>query len=154
MALSRLIYRSTADLSALDEKSLNNLDLQAATNNLRMGICGLLVLSGDRFLQVLEGDSKAVNKVYGKVIKDNRHYDVNLISYEGIVNAEFMGWDMHLVNLESLDTYAQKTFRENYPINKDTLIFNDDANLMFGLLIKMRDTIDLMKWPPLSRIQV
>ena len=119
-----------------------------------MGICGLLVLSGDRFLQVLEGDSKAVNKVYGKVIKDNRHYDVNLISYEGIVNAEFMGWDMHLVNLESLDTYAQKTFRENYPANKDTLIFNDDANLMFGLLIKMRDTIDLMKWPPLSRIQV
>ena len=134
----RLIYRSIANPNSLDEKSLANLENQAANNNRRLGICGLLLLSGDRFLQVLEGTPKFVNQVYGKVIQDKRHHDINLISYEGIVKPEFIEWEMKLVNLGSLDTQLQKLFREKYPANNDLFLFNDDPLLMSALLVDMR----------------
>ena len=137
----RLIYRSTADPNSLDERSLANLENQAARNNRRLGICGILLLSGDRFLQVLEGVPKFVNQVYSKVIQDKRHHDVNLISFEGIVKPEFIEWDMKLVNLESLDMQLQKLFREKYPVDNDFFLFNDDAFLMSALLVDMRHAL-------------
>lgn len=141
----RLIYRSIADPSSLDEKSLANLENQAANNNRRLGICGLLLLSGDRFLQVLEGNAKFVNQVYCKVIQDKRHHDVNLISYEGIVKPEFIEWNMKLVNLDSLDEPVQKLFQEKYPVANDLFLFNDDAFLMSALLVDMRHALNKVK---------
>ena len=138
MTPCRLIYRSIADPNLLDERSLADLENQAANNNRRLGICGLLLLSGDRFLQVLEGTSKFVNQTYCKLIQDKRHHDVNLISYEGIVKPEFIEWDMKLVNLESLNTQVQKLFYEKYPVANNIFLFNDDAFLMTALLVDMR----------------
>tara|TARA_R110002096_G_scaffold44469_5_gene119519 strand:+ start:670 stop:1107 length:438 start_codon:yes stop_codon:yes gene_type:complete len=138
MTPCRLIYRSIANPSTLDEKSLVNLENQSANHNRRLGICGLLLLSGDRFLQVLEGTSKFVNQVYGKIIQDVRHHDVNLLSYEEIVKPEFIEWDMKLVDLGTLDAQVQKLFREKYPVNNNLFLFNDDAFLMTSLLVDMR----------------
>lgn len=145
MAPSRLIYRSIIDSNSLNERSLANLENQAAINNRRFGICGLLLLSGDRFLQVLEGTSKFVNQVYCKVIQDKRHHDINLISYEGIVKPEFIEWDMKLVNLESFDKQVQKLFFEKYPIVNNLFKFNDDAFLMTALLVDMRHVLNKIK---------
>ena len=145
MTPCRLIYRSIADPNSLDERSLLDLENQAANNNRRLGICGLLLLSGGRYLQVLEGIPKFVNQVYAKVIQDKRHHDVNLISYEGIVKPEFIEWDMKLINLGSLDAELQKLFREKYPVDNDRFLFNDDAFLMSALLVDMRHTLNNKK---------
>jgi len=144
MTPCRLIYRSIADPNSLDERSLANLENQAANNNRRLGICGLLLLSGDRFLQVLEGTPKFVNQVYCKVIQDKRNHDVTLISYEGVVKTEFNEWDMKLVNLDSLDTQVQKLFYEKYPVANNLFLFNDDAFLMTALLVDMRHVLNKM----------
>ena len=138
MTPCRLIYRSIADPKILDEESLTNLENQAANNNRRYGICGLLLLSGDQFLQVLEGTSTFVNQVYCKVVQDKRHHDVNLISYEGVVKPEFIDWDMKLVNLQSFNPQVQELFTNKYPVNNNLFLFNDDAFLMSALLVDMR----------------
>ena len=137
----RLIYRSVANPSILDEQSLANLENQAASNNRKLGICGLLLLSGDRFLQVLEGTTKFVNQIYNKVVQDKRHHDVTLINFEDIVKPEFIEWNMKLVNLESLDPEVKKLLSEKYPVADDRFIFNDDAFLMTSLLLDMRHVL-------------
>ena len=142
MTPCRLMYRSIADSNALDEKSLASLENQAANNNRRLGICGLLLLSGDRFLQILEGPAKFVNQVYCKIVQDKRHHDINLISYEGIVKPEFIEWDMKLIDLGSLDTQVQKLFCEKYPVADNQFLFNDDAFLMTALLVDMRHALN------------
>lgn len=141
MTPCRLIYRSIANPDSLDERSIANLENRAANNNRRLGVCGLLLFSGGRYLQVLEGTSKFVNQIYCKVVQDNRHHDVNLISYEEIVKPEFIEWDMKLVDLGSLNSQIQKLFYEKYPVSNNIFLFNDDAFLMTSLLIDMRHAL-------------
>jgi hypothetical protein len=145
MTPSRLIYRSIADHNYLDEKSLANLENQSANNNRRLGICGLLLLSGDRFIQALEGTSKFINQTYNKIVQDKRHHDVTMISYEGIIKPEFIDWDMKLVNLNSMDEQLHKFFQNKYPTENDIFLFNDDAFLMYSLLVDMRFALNEMK---------
>jgi hypothetical protein len=70
MADCRLIYRSTCSESFLPNEDLKALVQQSAENNRRDGITGLLLLSGDQFLQVLEGPSPAVNRLFRRLCRD------------------------------------------------------------------------------------
>lgn len=138
MTPCRLIYRSTAKADSLNERTLVDIQNRAENNNRRLGIYGLLLLSGNQFLQVLEGTPKFINQIYSNVIRDSRHFNVNLISYEGIVAPQFVEWDMKLVQLTSLNPDLQKFFTEKYPTDNNRLLFNDDAFLMSALLVDMR----------------
>lgn len=82
---------SNEDLFSLVEK--------AAENNKREGIAGLLLLAGDRFLQVLEGPVTAVNALFQRICHDDRHHTIELISYEPAAESYFEDWNMRLVDL-------------------------------------------------------
>ena len=43
-------------------------------NNLRAGITGLLVAGGNRFLQLLEGETEKVRETYARIRSDERHF--------------------------------------------------------------------------------
>lgn len=145
MTPCRLIYRSTINPDLIDDRALEVLENRALTNNRRLGVCGLLLLSGNQFLQVLEGTSKFVNEIYNNIVQDKRHHEVCLISYEGIVKPEFIEWDMKVVNLNALDEQLNKLFREKYPVVNDCIVFNNDALLMMALLIDMRHALNQSK---------
>ena len=101
--LVRLLYasRAAADVSA-DE--LAAILRKSKANNPANGITGALCFSGGIFLQLLEGGRTQVNRLYGRIVADPRHTDVELLSYEEIDERMFSGWSMGQVNLSRVNT--------------------------------------------------
>lgn len=134
----RLIYRSIAEAEVLEADALAYLANRAASNNRQLGLCGILVVSDGRFFQVLEGQSKFVNRIYAKIIEDKRHHDVELISYESAVKAEFHDWDMKLFKLENVEKHVRELLIKKYPVVDDKIQFVDDSVLMTSLLLDLK----------------
>jgi len=133
-----LVYRSVAEADVLDADSLSQLANRAASNNRQVGVCGVLVVSDGRFFQVLEGQSKFVNRIYSKIVQDERHHDVELISFESAVKAEFHDWDMKLFKLENIEEHVRELLTKKYPVVDDKIQFVDDAVLMTSLLLDLK----------------
>ncbi|MFN3584733.1 BLUF domain-containing protein [Phenylobacterium sp.] len=66
----------------------------AAKRNAALGVTGALLACNGRFLQVLEGDKDAVRQVYGAILLDPRHTDVQLLDSRAIVSRQFADWSL------------------------------------------------------------
>lgn len=67
------------------------------------GITGVLCQGQGFFLQVLEGDRSAVNRLYGRILADKRHQDVEILLMEEITERSFGNWSMAHVHLSDMD---------------------------------------------------
>ena len=139
MKRCRLIYRSKAKIEATRTKALKEIAEKAKANNKRDGIVGVLILSGDQFLQVLEGPVRYVNQLYGRIIQDPRHEDVELILYEQIHTPYFFDWSMRLADLDSLKEDAKKRLANQYPHQDGSLVIPDNLILLYSLLHDARN---------------
>ena len=63
-------------------------------NNTKHGITGVLVATGDSFIQVLEGGRAQVCETYNHIAQDKRHTNVTILSFEEITQRSFEGWSM------------------------------------------------------------
>ena len=79
----------------------------ARAHNSANGITGALCQGQGLFLQVLEGERGAVNRLYGRIMQDRRHQDVELLQLEEITERRFGQWSMAHVDLSSLDPMVQ-----------------------------------------------
>jgi hypothetical protein len=75
-----------------------------------MNITGALVFGDDHFLQSLEGESEAVNRLYCKISRDTRHERVTLLSYEQISERAFTEWSMKMIMLTEKKMELVKRF--------------------------------------------
>ena len=100
--LVRLLYASRA-VPAIDHEELVTILRQSKAHNPTVGVTGVLCFSGGIFLQVLEGGRSAVNRLYGRIVSDPRHTDVELLLYEEIGERRFAGWSMGQVNMSRLN---------------------------------------------------
>ena len=101
MTLVRLIY-SSKRTKGIEVPDLLRLLDKSTENNKRIGITGLLCFTDSEFLQVLEGDSLSVNRLYRKIIVDRRHAEVSLIHYTHVSKREFSDWAMGFVDLDDI----------------------------------------------------
>lgn len=109
--LVRLMYASRA-AKPLDPEELVQILRQSRTANPKWGVTGVLCSSGELFIQVLEGGRAAVNRLYNKIIVDDRHTEVTLLSYEEIEERRFAGWAMGQVNLARLNPALMLKYSE------------------------------------------
>ena len=100
--LVRLMYASRA-VPAVDTEELQVILRQSQAGNPPRGITGVLCLSDGIFLQVLEGDRSAVNRLYHRIATDTRHTDVELLMYQEISERRFAGWSMGQVSMARLN---------------------------------------------------
>lgn len=100
--LVRLMYASRA-APAVEQEELQAILRQSKLANPRDGITGLLCLSDRIFLQVLEGGRSAVNRLYGRILADPRHTQVELLLYQEISERRFAGWSMGQVDMSRLN---------------------------------------------------
>ena len=71
--MRRIVYLSTAS-TLMSDNDLMALLRRSRENNLRVEVTGLLLYSGGNFIQLLEGESDAVGKVYARIEQDPRHH--------------------------------------------------------------------------------
>ena len=100
--LVRLMYASRA-AAPVDAEELAAILRQSRSGNHEIGVTGVLCACGGVFIQVLEGGRGAVNRLYNRIVRDARHTEVTLLSYEEIGERRFGGWAMGQVTLSRLN---------------------------------------------------
>lgn len=109
--LVRLLYASRA-AQPIDHEALSVILKKSRANNPKVGVTGVLCCSGSLFLQALEGGRGPVNQLYHRIATDPRHGDVELLSYEEIVERRFASWSMGQVNLSRLNPAVMLKYSE------------------------------------------
>jgi hypothetical protein len=122
----------------LSNETLLELCKTSAAKNARLGITGLLLLSGEAFLQVLEGPSDAVNELYLRIARDGRHGRLRLLRYERITKRTFEDWAMHVVDLDDLPMEKREFLRFRYPTEDGSVVVPDDDRTALRLLLDVK----------------
>lgn len=91
--MQRIVYISTARQN-LRRAELDQILVTSRRNNEAVGVTGLLVTGGRRFLQTLEGPERAVEQVFQRIEQDPRHFAVVILSRSPIEQRSFGGWAM------------------------------------------------------------
>jgi hypothetical protein len=112
----------------LTEADIQEIAEQAASHNARKGLTGVLVTTGRMFLQVLEGPTAEVDALYDRILADDRHQDVLLLSSQPHVTERlFPDWYMPIVNLD-----------------RGTELRLEPLRTMLAAIIQQRETTDLL----------
>lgn len=136
--LVRLLYASRAvDPSPA---TIEAILAQSRQYNPPSGITGILCYGGGIFLQAIEGGRSAVNTLYGHILRDKRHTDVELLTYEEIAERRFGGWTMGQVNLCKVNhsillKYCEKPELDPYSVS---------GQVSFALLEELMATASIM----------
>ncbi|GJE60502.1 BLUF domain-containing protein [Methylobacterium trifolii] len=92
MDLQRLIYASRP--FGFDQAMLNGILIEARRCNARDGITGALICRADLYLQLLEGPAAALESVYARIARDDRHVEVTRLLHEPATERLFPDWAM------------------------------------------------------------
>ena len=119
--LVRLMYASRAAQS-VGQAELLAILRKSKANNPALGVTGVLCYSEGIFLQVLEGGRSAVNQLYNRIAADDRHTQVELLSYEEIGERSFAGWSMGQVDMARLNPalllkYSERATLDPYAVS-------------------------------------
>lgn len=128
---------STEALVALLQTCVNN--------NQRDGLTGMLLFANDTFLQTLEGEEAAVERVYAKILKDPRHDNIKPLSRRPIERRQYSDWSMGFRRLSDADVkhvdglidFSERKFTFKYLADKP-----DDARRLMD---------HFSSWDPLVR---
>ena len=104
-----LIYISTA-VKLMNDDDLCDILNTSRSNNQALNVTGMLIYSEGTFIQVLEGDEIAVNKIYKDIEQDLRHKNIIKLIDEVLAGRNFPNWSMAFVTvnaaaLEELEGY-------------------------------------------------
>lgn len=105
----RLVYASRM-ASGVMHDDLNDILQTSRRNNEKQGITGVLCYSSLGFLQCIEGPSDAINKLYGNIIRDDRHVDVMLLAYSDIHQRSFAKWAMAYIRADEVDSLILRKY--------------------------------------------
>jgi hypothetical protein len=100
--LVRCLYASRPAPS-LQGPGLDAILEQSRKNNPALGITGLLCVSEDLFIQVIEGGRDEVCELFNAIVRDDRHQHVRILTYEEISERRFGNWTMGHVSIARLN---------------------------------------------------
>lgn len=93
MVLRRIIYTSQAS-EKFNKRNLLDLLHEARAFNTMDNISGVLMHREGCFLQVIEGESEAVDDLFSRLLNDSRHKDLNMIFDATVDKRLFSNWAM------------------------------------------------------------
>jgi len=118
--LVRLLYVSR--LADASPDVIETILVQSREHNPPSGITGVLCYGDGIFLQAIEGGRAAVNALYGQILRDPRHHQVELLYYEEIAERRFGCWTMGQVNLSKINhaillKYSERAELDPYAVS-------------------------------------
>ena len=90
--MKQLIYRSQP--FGFDRAMLAGILVGARRNNARDDITGALICRNDLYLQLIEGAAPAIDALYARIVRDDRHSDVRLLVSGTVEQRMFPEWRM------------------------------------------------------------
>jgi hypothetical protein len=102
MKLRRLIYTSQATESFSEHNLLDLLDQSRAYNSVD-DITGLLMHKKGFLLQVLEGESEAIEDLLNRLLLDTRHVKLKIVLDRCTEHRLFPNWTMGCVDLHKVE---------------------------------------------------
>ena len=99
----QVVYRSTATTMPSKDEILKILET-ARQKNESHGVTGLLMVRGNVFIQLLEGEKSAVHETLKRIKTDKRHSNIKIL-LEGLGQGRmFKKWSMGFIDEESFHT--------------------------------------------------
>lgn len=132
----QIVYISRA-AEKLGTDDLDEILSSARENNAKLDITGMLLFHDGSFIQVLEGEEAAVEKLYDHICKDPRHNDHNVVLRTEVNERAFEQWSMGYKRTDSINDvpegfhhflqrgYRRKTEADSEAARKALLAFKD-----------------------------
>lgn len=109
----RLTYLSTP-CNPLTGDDLDDIEAKSLAANDARDVTGLLIVSGKRILQILEGRESAVRELYGKISGDPRHTITRLVSTVEDEERMLLTWNMVVRDVGSVPADVLTLYHELY----------------------------------------
>lgn len=93
MALQELIYTSVATGPA-DSDLIAAILASSEKNNVAAEVTGLLMFDGERYIQILEGETDRVDDLFDVIEQDSRHTVLEILHKGSIKHRSFENWRM------------------------------------------------------------
>ena len=98
--MKRIKYVSEFSRS-LEPSDIEELEAQCIRNNQKIGVTGVLMVSGNLFFQVIEGPEQKVDALYENILADDRHTRILKLADERDVKERlFPDWAIKVVSLD------------------------------------------------------
>ena len=133
--LVRLLYASRP-VAPLTTAVVDSILAQSRAHNPRLGITGMLCYSEDLFLQVLEGGRDAVCELYNTIVRDSRHTQARILSFEEITERRFGHWTMGHVDVSTVNPSLLLKYAERPVLDP----FNSSGRASLALLDELLAT--------------
>lgn len=100
--MKRMSYMSNFS-RPLTKHEIAEIGEHSVRRNADDGITGVLLTLGSVFFQIIEGEDDAIDDLYGRVLRDDRHTDVICLGTESTASTRlFPDWSMNVVDLDHL----------------------------------------------------
>ena len=91
--MRQIAYFSTAAVPQTPECA-HAILVSSRINNRRDEISGLFVAGGNRYMQVIEGERSAIERLYATIRRDQRHLGITTLLDRPILTPAFADWSM------------------------------------------------------------
>jgi uncharacterized membrane protein (DUF373 family) len=108
-------------------------------NNASIGISGMLLFTGSEFIQILEGDEKAIEELLATIKKDPRHKDFRIIEKKKITHREYAEWTMGFKRVDKEDLRDVPGLNKFFDIDLSGEIDHNKLKLINNLLNHFRN---------------
>ncbi|MGM8886604.1 BLUF domain-containing protein [Psychrobacter sp. 1U2] len=99
--LYQFIYISRITSIGLSGAStLNDIAEASIAHNKAEDISGILCYGNGYFFQYIEGSEQALTNLKNRILKDNRHKEVQTLEFSAITERRFTGWSLRSIILE------------------------------------------------------
>ena len=118
--MRQYVYVSTAE--QLPSQDVTAILESCQRNNPLQGLTGLLLYNGRNFLQVLEGEHDALERVMRRIEHDSRHHGISRLHDELIESRACPDWSMRRLSLGEPGESRRERLEAELPTALDPLV--------------------------------
>jgi hypothetical protein len=141
----RMIYKSRS-VAPLDWEIVRSITGASEDSNAACGVTGVLLASRTHFLQVLEGNFEAVNAVFRRIARDERHTQLSIISFSVVDARLFDGWGMRGIGAFDFNKSIEKELKDKYGEEEGGIHFPLEEWQVLAMINDIKMTQELPDW--------
>ena len=141
----RLIYKSRS-VQPLNWDIVRDIMHKSESNNEPRGVTGVLLAGRNHFLQVLEGKYEEVNYIFRRIMTDERHGDLSLISFSVIDARLFSAWAMRGIGAFDFNQKIEDELKHKYGEEEGGIRFPLEEWQALAMINDIKMIGDLPSW--------